>query len=68
MCVGQSERARPFGHEPLQPIERQVAHTIAIVVRDMEQASDGTDNMELTLKEAKDWVRRKSMAEKYGAK
>jgi len=53
-----SERATPWGHEPPQPIERQVYHMIAIIIRTMEEGSDGTDDMVLTQREANDWVRR----------
>ena len=51
------ERSTDWGDEPMQPTARCVAHTIAILVRSMEEGSAGSDNFELTAAEVADWIK-----------
>ena len=55
------ERRTAWGDEPSQPMWRCVAHLCGIIVHTIEENSAGTDNMELTEAEVKNWVQRSSM-------
>ena len=51
------ERRTAWGVDPSQPTWRCVAHLCAIIVRTMEEASAGADNLMLTEQEVAGWIR-----------
>lgn len=53
------ERATRWGMPPRQPVHSCVAKLLSLVIRTIEEATPGKDNLDLTQHEADEWVRRK---------
>ena len=51
------ERGTPWGVEPPQPLDRQLDHTIAVIIRRMKMGSKGSDNLHMQRDEAFDWAK-----------
>lgn len=51
------ERCLPWGSEPSQSIERCLAHLLTILLREVEEESQGKDDLHVTQREAELWVK-----------
>jgi hypothetical protein len=58
------ERGKPWGAEPSQSLAWRVDALLSIVFRNMEEESQGKDNMLVTRKEADGWARANGMESK----
>ena len=55
-----AERATPWGEEPVaQAVSREVAHTLEIIVCNIEAETAGKDNLEVTPQEVTAWLKKK---------